>query len=215
MDEAAEDWCDETEARVLDAAIGFAPDRGWNAALLARAAKAQALTDGEAMLLFPNGARDLAALFSRRHDRAALSALAALDPAAMKIRDRIIHGVLARLDAALADEAAVKRCTAFLALPSNLPLAARLLWASADALWNWAGDTATDENHYSKRAILSGVLGSTLAVALNEDRAAAEAYLGHRIDNVMAFETWKAKRKPKPVAHNIAEALGRLRYSRG
>jgi chemotaxis protein methyltransferase CheR len=55
----------------------------------------------------------------------------------------------------LNDDAAVRRWAGFLALPFNLPLALRLLWESADALWRWAGDTATDENHYSKRAILS------------------------------------------------------------
>ena len=76
----------------------------------------------------------------------------------------------ARLDAALADEAAVRRWTGFLALPANLPLGLRLAWASADCLWRWAGDTATDENHYSKRAILAAVLGSTLAVRLSGDR---------------------------------------------
>jgi ubiquinone biosynthesis protein COQ9 len=215
MDEDALDWCDETERRVLDAAIGLAPELGWNTALLAGAAKAEDLSAGEAMLVFPTGARDLAALLSRRHDGAALRTLAALDPATLKVRDRIARGVLARLDAALADEAAVRRCTAFLALPTNLALAGRLLWASADVLWRWAGDTATDENHYSKRAILSAVLGSTLAVALNEDRVAAEAYLGRRIDDVMAFETWKAKWKPSPIARDLAGALGRLRYGRG
>ena len=37
---------------------------------------------------------------------------------------------------------------------SNLKLA----WESADHLWRWAGDEATDWNHYSKRTILSGIL---------------------------------------------------------
>jgi hypothetical protein len=42
----------------------------------------------------------------------------------------------------------------------NLSLGARLLWEAADAIWRWAGDTATDENHYTKRLILSGVIAS-------------------------------------------------------
>ena len=41
-----------------------------------------------------------------------------------------------------------------------MPLGLRLAWESADALWRWAGDTATDENHYSKRVLLAGILSA-------------------------------------------------------
>jgi ubiquinone biosynthesis protein COQ9 len=206
------DWGDEAEQRVLTAAIALAPALGWNATLAARAAAAAGLAAGEADLLLPGGARDLAALLSRRHDRAALAGLSRVDPAALKMRARIAAGAEARLDAAAADEAAVRRWAVFLALPSNLPLALRLTWDSADALWRWAGDAAVDENHYSKRAILSGILISTLAVRLAAGREAAGAHLAARIDNVMAFETWKAGRKPANLPREAAEALGRLRY---
>jgi ubiquinone biosynthesis protein COQ9 len=132
----------------------------------------------------------------------------------LKMRERIRRGVEARLDAAIADQAATRRWAGFLALPLNLPLALRLTWESADRIWRWAGDTATDENHYSKRAILSGILISTLAIRLNGGSEAASEYLGARIENVMAFEKWKAGVKPADYARMIAEALGRLRYGR-
>ncbi len=208
------DWGEETEQRMLDAAVRLAPYLGWNARLVERAAAECGLSGPEAELLLPNGARDLAALLSRRHDRAALDALAGIDPQTLKIRERISRGVEARLDAAAADEAAVRRWAGFLALPTNLPLALRLVWESADTLWRWAGDAATDENHYSKRAILSGVLVSTLAVRLSAGREAASRQLAARIDNVMAFERWKAGIKPAQLAAEIAGALGRLRYGR-
>ena len=115
----------------------------------------------------------------------------------------------------MADEAAVRRMCGFLALPTNLPLALRLVWESADAIWRWAGDTATDENHYSKRAILSGILISTLAVRIHSGAEAAAEYLAARIDNVMAFEKWKAQFHPAEQAKDVARALGRIRYGRG
>jgi ubiquinone biosynthesis protein COQ9 len=208
------DWAEVAEQRVLDAAIAVAPQSGWSAALVSGAAKAGGLSAGEAQLLFPNGPRDLAALLSRRHDQAARAALAGIDPKALKIRERIARGVEARLDAAQADEAAVRRCAGFLALPTNLPLALRLSWESADHLWRWAGDAATDENHYTKRAILSEILISTLAIRLDAGREAASAHLAGRIDGVMAFERWKAGIKPAALARDIAQALGRLRYGR-
>ena len=206
-------WADETEQRVLDAAIPLAGEVGWNRGLVERAGRRAGMTVAESELLLPHGARDLAALFSHRHDAQALEALSAVDPAALKIRERVARGVDARLDAAFADEDALRRWAGFLAVPTNLPLALRLVWKSADELWRWAGDTATDENHYSKRAILSGILISTLAQRLTGGRAAADVELAARIDNVMAFEKWKAGRKsPLAYAADMAQALGRLRY---
>lgn len=208
------DWADETEQRLLDAAIPLAASKGWNAGLIGAAAQAINLSTGEAQLLLPNGPRDLAALLSRRHDQSAMRTLAQVDPSTMKIRARIAAGVEARLDAADADAEATKRCAAFLALPPNVPLGLRLAWDSADGLWRWAGDTATDENHYSKRALLSGILIATLAVRLSAGREAASAELAARIENVMAFEKWKATRKPMTLGRDLAERLGRLRYGK-
>lgn len=206
------DWASATEQQVLDEAVRLAPALGWNAAMVTQAAAAAGLTRPEADLLLPHGAADLAALLSRRHDAAALEALAPRDPAAMKIRERIRAGVVARLDAARADEGAVRRWAGFLAFPTNLPLALRLVWESADVLWRWAGDVATDENHYSKRAILSGILVTTLGLDMGSGREAALAQLDRSIDNVMAFETWKAGFKPAELARDVAGALARMRY---
>jgi len=208
------DWADEAEVRVLDAAIALAPSLGWSSRLVTRAGAQAGLASGETMLLLPGGARDLAALFSRRHDQAALAALSELDPKALKMRERISRGALARLDAAAADGEAVRRWAGFLALPTNLPLALRLVWESADAIWRWAGDRATDENHYSKRAILAAILVSTLAIRLNAGAEAASDHLAAQIGRVMAYETWKAKLRPADLATQLATALGRLRYGR-
>jgi ubiquinone biosynthesis protein COQ9 len=208
------DWADEAEVRVLDVAIRLAPTVGWNSRLVVRAAAAAGLSAGETMLLLPGGPRDLAALFSRRHDQAALAALGELDPKALKMRERISRGVEARLDAAATDGEALRRWAGYLALPPNLPLALKLVWESADMIWRWAGDRATDENHYSKRAILAAILISTLAIRLNAGREAASAHLAAQIGRVMAYETWKAKIHPAAFATQLATALGRLRYGR-
>ncbi len=204
------DWATTTEQQVLDAALSLIPHKGWTRPMALEAGRAAGLSAAETDLLIPHGPADLAALLSRRHDAAALAALP--DPAALKIRDRIRRAVEARLDAACADEAAVRRWTGFLALPPNMPLAARLLWESADGLWRWAGDTATDENHYSKRAILSAILAAGLSIRLTSGKAAAMKHVDARIENVMAFEKWKAGVKPVDIARDVATALGRIRY---
>jgi ubiquinone biosynthesis protein COQ9 len=211
----SEDWAAETEARVLAAALPLAPALGWNLGLVKAAARSAGLSEADATLLMPDGPRDLAALLFRKHDAEALKALAAFDPQALKVRERIRKGVETRVEAAMADEAAVRKAAGFLALPPNAPLALSLGWASSDRLWRWAGDTATDENHYSKRAILGAVLATTMAVRLSRGRAAAESHLAARIDNVMAFEKWKAG-LPAPAgwAKDAVGWLGALRYGR-
>lgn len=206
------DWADKTEQRVLDEALRLAPRLGWNTGMARAAAVAAGLNAGEAQLLLPQGPRDLAALLSRRHDAAALTALKALNPPPTKIREKIRSGVVARLDAARRDAETLRKLSAFLAFPTNMPLAMTLIWESADVLWRWAGDTATDENHYSKRAILSGILVSTLAVDMASGRESALKHLDGRIDNVMAFEKWKAGIKPMNLAAEVAAALARMRY---
>ncbi len=208
------DWAAIHEERVLDAMLRLAPVSGWTSTTSARAAVEADLSEGDAALLLPQGARDLAALLSRRHDRAALGALCALDPAALKVRERITAAVRARVAAAAADEPAVGRCIGFLALPQHLPLAGRLAWASADVLWRWAGDTAVDENHYSKRAILAAVLTSTMAVRLRGGATVADDFLDRRIADVMRFERWKATVQA-PSVSSAAKWLGALRYGRG
>lgn len=210
------DWTEAAEARLLDEAIRLAPSEGWTGRTVRLAGRAAGFSDGETELLLPQGPADLAALLSRRHDARALVILQDVDPAALKVRDRIARAVEARLDAAAADEGASRRCAGFLALPRNLPLAGRLAWESADGLWRWAGDAATDENHYSKRAILAGVLSGALAVRLSSGRGAALRFAQRRIDDVMRFETWKAKAgvRPEQLLHSAAATLGRMRYGR-
>ncbi len=207
-------WADDAEQRVLDEALRLAPKAGWNAGLVSKALAAAGLSEAEGQLLLPEGPRDLAALLSRRHDAVALRKLETFDLATLKIRQRIREGVVARLDAAQEHADVLRPLAAFLAFPTNLALALRLTWESADVVWRWAGDTATDENHYSKRAILSGILISTLAVDMASGRASALTHLDARIDNVMAFEKWKAGLKPMDLASEVVSALSRMRYGR-
>lgn len=209
-----DDWASDAENRVLDAAIPLAGEHGWNAQLIAKAGEAAGLSEADLELLLPKGPADLAALLSRRHDARALTDLAKIDAGQLKVRERIHAAVEARIEAAVADEAALKAALAYLAQPVHAPLALRLGWETADGLWRWAGDTATDENHYSKRVILGTVLATTLAARLAGGHEAARKHLTARIDQVMAFEKWKATGAPKPSDWGKAAAafLGRVRY---
>lgn len=216
MTTPAQQWAEAAEQQLLDETLRLAPVHGWTWRAAKLAGKAMGLAPAEIELLVPHGPADLAALLSRRHDARALAALAEIHPSNLKIRERIRRAVEARLDAAAVDEPATRRWLGHMALPQNLPLAARLAWESADGLWRWAGDTATDENHYSKRAILGGILSAAMAIRMAEGRKAALDFVDRRIEDVMAFEKWKATTdlRPSRWADRAAEALSRLRYGR-
>jgi ubiquinone biosynthesis protein COQ9 len=136
--------------------------------------------------------------------------------AGLPVRERIRRLVLARLGAVAGREEALRRATAVMAMPLNAAQALRLGWHSADAMWRLAGDTASDFNHYSKRAILAGVYGATLAVFIDdrsEDKAETRAFLGRRIDGIIRFEKAKAQwLRPADERFSVVRFLGRLRY---
>jgi ubiquinone biosynthesis protein COQ9 len=214
MTTTAQKWAETTEQALLDEALKLAPIHGWTRRTCTLAGKAVGMSQGETELLIPHGPADLAALLSRRHDARALAALTEVHASNLKIRERIRRAVEARLDASASDEPALRRWMGFLALPSHLALGSRLAWESADVLWRWAGDTATDENHYSKRALLAGILTGAMAIRMTEGRKAALDFVDRRIDNVMSFEKWKATTgfRPSQWLNQAAEALGRARY---
>ena len=125
---------------------------------------------GEALALFPGGAGDLVAGFSRWADRRMLDRLEALPLDALRIPERVALAIGIRLEIVEPWREAVRRALAVLALPHNAPLALRLLYGTIDAIWYAAGDNATDLSFYTKRADLGGDLrrrpcctGSTIA----------------------------------------------------
>lgn len=135
---------------------------------------------------------------------------------AMKIRNRITSLIATRLDIMAPDREGLRRAQAIMAMPQNLARASRIGWRSADRMWRLAGDTATDFNHYTKRATLSAVYLSTLLTFVNDDSddyADTRAFLDRRIDNVMQFEKAKTQLKGRSEHRpSLSRFIGRLRY---
>jgi ubiquinone biosynthesis protein COQ9 len=187
---------------------------GWTGVAVEAAAMAEGIDPAVAALAVPSGAVGLIELYGQGVDRALAEALPPETLAAMKIRERIRALVWTRLRIQEPAKEAIRRALAILAMPQNAAAAARFSWRSADVMWRMAGDTATDYNHYTKRAILSAVYGSTLLAWLQDDSEGAAdtaAFLDRRIDEVMRFEKWKAG-LGKAERPSLTRFLGRLRY---
>ena len=174
---------------------------GWTPAALAAAARVTGIDSEVAALAFPGGATDMIEAWFAHVDTAMLGDLPPEALAAMKVRARIEALVTARLAITGAEIEALRRAVAVLALPNNLGRAVRLDWRAADAMWRAAGDTATDFNHYSKRAILGAVYAATVIVMLGDEsaeRADTAAFLSRRIEGIMRFEKTEGPLRQTP-----------------
>lgn len=189
---------------------------GWSPKALAMAAAELGAPADRARVAIPGGAVAMIDAWFDSLDRAMLAAFPPERVAAMKVRDRVRALILHRLESIRPSKEALRRAVAMLAMPQNALAATRLAWRSADRIWRTAGDTATDYNHYTKRAILLGVYGSTSLVFLDDesdDLAATRAFLDRRLAGVMRFEKakaqWLGRAGQRP---SLSRFLGRLRY---
>lgn len=216
MTQMADLTLDELRLAIAPEIAAAAVFDGWSDAALAHAAEDSGVMPEVARLAFPGGAIDMIAGWIETIDAAMAEALPQEELSQMKIRERIRALVAFRLQAVAGQEESLRRALAIMAMPQNAPRALKLGWHSADVMWRLAGDTATDYNHYTKRAILASIYAATLAVFVDDEsagKAATHAFLNRRIEGVMKFEATKAKWLGRNRDHfSLSRFLGRLRY---
>ncbi len=204
---------------ILAALLARAAFEGWTDAALAAAARDAGTGPAACAAAFPRGAGDALRAWSLETDAAMRDAMASPQFSGLKIREKVAFAVRARLTALKPHKEAARRAAATLALPVHATLGAELAWKTADAIWRGLGDTSTDFNFYSKRAILTGVWLSTIAHWLGDDsadEASTNAFLDARIENVMQIEKLKGKvRKLNIDPARPVEWLAKLRYPPG
>ena len=220
MTETPTDFADMT---LDELRIALAPDiaasaifDGWNTGALDAAAEMAGCDPDIARLAFKGGAMEMIDAWILSVDRAMEREWPKERLANLKVRERIRTLVAFRLDLVADIDEAVRSALAVMAMPQNAARSLRIGWRSADLMWRLAGDTATDYNHYTKRAILAGIYSATLAVFVNDDSPGKEdthAFLERRIDGVMKFEKAKAQflNKDRELP-SLTRFLGRLRY---
>ena len=207
---------DEVRARLAPAIAANAAFDGWGDTARDLAAEQQGIDRDVARLAFGEGAVAMIDAWFAHVDVEMAAALPPATLATMKIRQRITALVEARLAVLAPEREALRRARAILALPVNVAAAARLGWRSVDAMWRLAGDTATDYNHYTKRAMLLAVYAATTTVFLDDDseeQSDTRAFLARRIDGIMRFEKAKAQFTRRTQHRpSLSRFVGRLRY---
>ena len=183
----------------LDLLAATIPFPGWTVAALRQAA------GPDADLLFPGGPVDMVEAWCDGADRR----MEASAPAEGRVSDRVRTLIAGRLAEAGPQREAVRRGLAVLA--TDPAASARTLARTVDTIWHAAGDRSADWSWYSKRAILSGVYGSTLLYWLRDDSegdAATLAFLDRRLAGVGRIS--RLRRKAGTLLHRGTAAGGRI-----
>jgi ubiquinone biosynthesis protein COQ9 len=207
---------DELRPLLASAVAQDAAFDGWSVRALNAAATRIGVDPAVARLAFPGGSVEMIDAWFAWIDAQMLQLATPKALAKMKIREKITTLVTARLTLLAPHKEALRRAQAMLANPVNAKHTLQLGWRAADAMWRAAGDTATDYNHYTKRAILGSVYGATLLVFVNDDSEGSSdthAFLARRIEGIMRFEKAKARfTGGGEMNFSLTRLLGRLRY---
>nr|WP_070960904.1 COQ9 family protein [Hyphomonas sp. Mor2] len=172
--------------RWLDSLLPEVDKVGWTTGAMRRSAQAAGLTDGERALAAPNGITDLIDHFFERSTDQMLETLATEDLGSLRTHERVAAGLMAWLEALEPDKQAVRKAAGRGLAPWGTGAAVRRVWSIADVIWEAAGDTATDYNRQTKRALLSAVIPSIVLHWLaHDDRERLQRFIQRRLQRAM------------------------------
>ncbi len=180
----------DTKTAILESALPSIPFDGWTLPVLEEAAMACGYSKSMVRAVFPDGVKDAIKYFSRWADDQMMEALSGTDPQTLRVRDKVYRAVQSRLEVLSKHKEAERLAVAFWMRPMRKFEGAMLVWKTADRIWDWAGDTATDYNRYTKRGLLSAVITSTTFYWLNDTSKSHQdtwAFLDRRIENVLSI----------------------------
>ena len=185
------------KSELLAAALPHVVFDGWSQACFEKAIEDLDMDGSIALAIAPGGAVDLAVAFHEAGDQKMRRDYADAITDGLKVRAKVTLAVRLRLEAG-ADKEIVRRGSSLFALPNHAAQGAKLIWGTADAIWDAIGDTSDDVNWYTKRVILSAVYASTVLFWLGDDSLNSEStweFLDRRIENVMQIEVFKSRFK--------------------
>jgi ubiquinone biosynthesis protein COQ9 len=207
-------FADAERERLIAAMLPDVAFDGWTGHALRNAARRTDIPAGEALALFPRGAADMIAAFSRWADYQMLERLAAV-PTEPSLSRRIALALRLRLEVLAPWHEAVRRGLSVLAMPQNAPLGLRLLYDTVDAVWHGVGDASTDFSFYTKRATLAGIHAAATLFWLDDRSpgcADTQAFIDRRLADL--HHLTGLRERLATAAANLPNPLRVLRPSR-
>jgi ubiquinone biosynthesis protein COQ9 len=178
------------KTEILEQALNDVPFDGWSIDTFKGAAQTLGHDPMLITALFPNGLHDTFKLFASWADSKMLVALQADNTKTLRIHEKISLAVDTRIGILETYKDCVRETAKMMATPQYARTGVQITWDCADTIWNWAGDTATDYNRYTKRTLLGCVFASKMLYWLQDDSDGHEKttdFLNRRIQNVLAF----------------------------
>ena len=206
---------DDQRAALIAAMLPNVAFDGWSRPALRAAARRVGMPADEALALFPNGAAELVACFSRWADVRMLDRFEAMVPEPSRVSESIALAIATRLEIIAPWREAVRRALSVLALPRHVPLGLRLLYETVDGIWYAAGERATDFSFYTKRVTLAAIYAATLLYWLEDsspDFSDTRAFLERRLSEVAAIG--KARQRFEIALERLPNPVRLLRQSR-
>ena len=201
---------------VVEAMLPHAAFDGWSVAGLRAAARDLDLDWDQLSQLFPKGSVDVIAHFVDYADRAMVSDFAESGFASAGVGVQVFQAVRLRLERWTAHREAIRRAASVLSLPQNLPLALRLTWGTADAVWLALGDRSHDFSWDTKRATLSAIYSATMLYWLDdtsEDSADSWAFLRRRLDELRNIPKLRQRVQERMTGSKLGGMAARFKAS--
>lgn len=186
----------QTRDAIVLATLPHVAFDGWVDRSLAAGVADAGLPPDMALRAFPGGISDVIRHWGGLGDRQMHERLQGTDFDSLRMRNKVIAAVRARIEVYEPYREAVRRTLAHIALPTNTWIGARNTLETVNAIWYAAGDTSSDVSYYTKRALLAPVYTATVLYWLGDDSEGAAdtwAFLRRRVGDILELPKLQAR----------------------
>ena len=177
---------------ILNAALKIVVFEGWSERALMDSGHSLGMSVSQILFAFPEKEMDLALYFHSEGDKEFNHIMKETNFSEMRYREKVALAVRTRLAIASDNKEAVRRASAFFAMPMNIPSGASAIWRTVDSIWVALGDISQDSNWYTKRITLYLIYSSSLLFWLGDSSDGdleTAAFIDRQIDNLMKLQS--------------------------
>jgi ubiquinone biosynthesis protein COQ9 len=194
---------------ILQQVLELVAFEGLSDATISKAAVAVGLHHMAGHRLFAGGVNELLAFYNTQLNEELEELACAQNLGAMRTHEIIEWLLMQRFEQLAPHKEAVRRITAYSALPWNMQAASTRLWQSCDVMWRLAGDKSLDYNYYSKRSLLAKVHVASLLFWLNDENDGLQQFVQRQIAGVLSMgkKLGMANAKITNLVENAADRI--------